>query len=221
MGHASSTAIMGECKRQGVWSVPANHSALALMGSVVIDLTPTPVKEAVIARVGTADKPILLAVVSLGTLLLAAVAGLLSRRRPSLGIVVQAGHDLTVQGSAVVAEGDVTLTAVNDVRIGAATSTSSRKASSKVVEQGFLDSDAVVSYGERTTTTRIDESGSTQSGQERSLVGSGRGNVSVTAGRALNVTGSDLAAGPLSHASRACTAPASVAAAPAAPTYVV
>ena len=38
IGHASSTAIMGECKRQGVWSIPENHSAFALMGSVVIDL---------------------------------------------------------------------------------------------------------------------------------------------------------------------------------------
>jgi hypothetical protein len=38
VGHASSTAIMGECKRQGVWTVPEHHSAFALMGSVVIDL---------------------------------------------------------------------------------------------------------------------------------------------------------------------------------------
>ena len=38
VGHASSTAIMGEVKRQGVWAVPAHHSAFALMGSVVIDL---------------------------------------------------------------------------------------------------------------------------------------------------------------------------------------
>lgn len=37
-GHASSTAILGECKRQGVWSVPEHHSAFALMGSVVLDL---------------------------------------------------------------------------------------------------------------------------------------------------------------------------------------
>lgn len=37
-GHASSTAILGECKRQGVWSVPEHHSAFALMGSVLIDL---------------------------------------------------------------------------------------------------------------------------------------------------------------------------------------
>ena len=38
VGHASSTAIMSEVKRQGVWSVPEHHSAFALMGSVVIDL---------------------------------------------------------------------------------------------------------------------------------------------------------------------------------------
>lgn len=38
VGHASSTAIMGECKRLGVWSVPEHHSAFALMGSVVLDL---------------------------------------------------------------------------------------------------------------------------------------------------------------------------------------
>ncbi len=37
-GHASSTAIMGECKRQGAWHLPEQHAAFALMGSVVIDL---------------------------------------------------------------------------------------------------------------------------------------------------------------------------------------
>ncbi len=38
LGHASSTAILGECKRRGVWSVPAHHSAFALMGTIVLDL---------------------------------------------------------------------------------------------------------------------------------------------------------------------------------------
>jgi hypothetical protein len=38
VGHNSSVAIMSECKRQGVWSVPEHHSAFAMMGSVVIDL---------------------------------------------------------------------------------------------------------------------------------------------------------------------------------------
>ncbi len=66
----------------------AAASPVLSVGSVVIDLTPTPVKEFVIAQVGTADKPILLATVSLATLALAAVAGLLSRRRPALGLGV-------------------------------------------------------------------------------------------------------------------------------------
>jgi len=63
----------------------AAASPVLSVGSVVIDLTPTPVKEYVIARVGTADKPILLATVSLATLALAALAGLLSRRHPAVG----------------------------------------------------------------------------------------------------------------------------------------
>src|SRR4051794_23871700 len=66
----------------------AAASPVLSVGSVVIDLTPTPVKEFVIAQVGTADKPILLATVSLATLALAAVAGLVSRRRPGVGVAV-------------------------------------------------------------------------------------------------------------------------------------
>lgn len=38
VGHASSTAIMGDCKRRGVWHLPAHHSAFSLMGSVTLDL---------------------------------------------------------------------------------------------------------------------------------------------------------------------------------------
>jgi hypothetical protein len=38
VGHKSSTAIMGDRKRQGVWSIPERHTAFALMGSVLIDL---------------------------------------------------------------------------------------------------------------------------------------------------------------------------------------
>jgi hypothetical protein len=44
VGHASSTAILGACKRRGVWQVPAHHSAFTLMGSITLDL-----REAVLA----------------------------------------------------------------------------------------------------------------------------------------------------------------------------
>jgi hypothetical protein len=64
---------------------PATSPVLSV-GSTVIDLTPTPLKELAIAKFGTADKAILLASVGLVTVLLAATAGLLSRRRPRVGL---------------------------------------------------------------------------------------------------------------------------------------
>jgi hypothetical protein len=36
--HESSWSVMGECKRQGAWLVPARHTAFAMMGSVLLDL---------------------------------------------------------------------------------------------------------------------------------------------------------------------------------------
>jgi len=64
---------------------PAASPVLAV-GSVVIDATPTPVKEYAVAQFGTSDKPILLATVTAVTLVAAAIAGVLSRRRVWLGI---------------------------------------------------------------------------------------------------------------------------------------
>lgn len=63
---------------------PAASPVLAV-GSQVIDLTPTPVKEWAVARFGTRDKPILIGSVSVGVVLLSAVAGLLARRRTAYG----------------------------------------------------------------------------------------------------------------------------------------
>ncbi|GAB3887479.1 molybdopterin-dependent oxidoreductase [Terrabacter terrigena] len=68
---------------------PAASPVLAI-GSTVIDLTPTPVKEWAIATFGTADKVVLQGSVLVGTLVLAAVAGLLARRRTpfAVGLIV-------------------------------------------------------------------------------------------------------------------------------------
>ena len=63
---------------------PASSPVLAV-GSTVIDLTPTPVKEWAVAEFGTKDKPILVGSVLLGALVLAAIAGILARRRFALG----------------------------------------------------------------------------------------------------------------------------------------
>ncbi len=66
---------------------PAASPVLAV-GSTVIDLTPTPVKEWAVARFGTADKPILVGSVMAGAVLLAAIGGVLARRRFGAGALV-------------------------------------------------------------------------------------------------------------------------------------
>jgi DMSO/TMAO reductase YedYZ molybdopterin-dependent catalytic subunit len=57
-----------------------------IVGSQIIDWTPTPVKEWAIAIFGSADKPILLTCVALGTIAVAGVAGALAHRRLILGV---------------------------------------------------------------------------------------------------------------------------------------
>jgi len=81
-------AITGTAAGQLVAALtnPAAAPVLAV-GSTVIDLTPTPVKEWAVSHFGTHDKTILVGSVLAGTLLLAAGAGLLSRRRPRLGLL--------------------------------------------------------------------------------------------------------------------------------------
>jgi DMSO/TMAO reductase YedYZ molybdopterin-dependent catalytic subunit len=64
---------------------PASSPVLAI-GSTVIDATPTPVKEWAVRQFGTADKPILIGNVLVVTLLGAALAGVLARRRLGLGL---------------------------------------------------------------------------------------------------------------------------------------
>ena len=64
---------------------PASAPVLAI-GSTVIDATPTPVKEWAVREFGTADKPILIGNVLVVTLLGAALAGVLARRRLRVGL---------------------------------------------------------------------------------------------------------------------------------------
>ena len=66
---------------------PASSPVLAV-GSTVIDLTPTPMKEWAVREFGTRDKPILIGSVMLATLLLTAVAGVIARRRFALGAAI-------------------------------------------------------------------------------------------------------------------------------------
>ncbi|WP_310529565.1 molybdopterin-dependent oxidoreductase [Nocardioides sp.] len=68
-------------------TVPAASPVLAV-GSTVIDLTPTPVKEWAIKNFGTADKPILIGSVMLGVLILAGIAGIVAARRLTAGLLM-------------------------------------------------------------------------------------------------------------------------------------
>src|SRR5688572_18118190 len=63
---------------------PAASPVLAI-GSTVIDLTPTPMKQWAIETFGTKDKPILIGSVLLGALGFAALAGVLTRIRFLVG----------------------------------------------------------------------------------------------------------------------------------------
>ena len=68
--------------------VSPESSPVLAVGSTVIDLTPTPVKEWAVAQFGTADKPILIGSVAIGTLLIAGGIGLVARTHRSLGLAL-------------------------------------------------------------------------------------------------------------------------------------
>ncbi len=71
-------------------TVPASSPVLAV-GSTVIDLTPTPLKEWAIRQFGTADKLVLVGSVLIVVLLLAAVAGIVAAKRETAGLLIVVG----------------------------------------------------------------------------------------------------------------------------------
>lgn len=84
LGHFAATLI-----------APASSPVL-VVGSTLIDLAPAPVKIAVINWFGNADKPLLVILVTLGTLGLAAFAGIVSRRSPAAGVGIVFGLGVVV-----------------------------------------------------------------------------------------------------------------------------
>ena len=106
-----------------------------------------------------------------------------------------AGRDLTVTGSAVAADQDVSLRAGRDVEIGAATETDSHYQLKEKKKSGLMSSGGIgFTVGKQSTRHEIDEKGTTQS-QSVSTVGSSQGSVDITAGNRLHVGGADLVAG--------------------------
>src|SRR4051794_41434321 len=56
---------------------------VVVVGSVLVDAAPTPVKEVAVATLGTADKPVLLGGIGVVLAALAAGAGVVARRKPA------------------------------------------------------------------------------------------------------------------------------------------
>ncbi|WP_256844589.1 MULTISPECIES: hemagglutinin repeat-containing protein [unclassified Pantoea] len=110
-------------------------------------------------------------------------------------VAVIAGRDLTVTGSAVAADQDVSLRAGRDVEIGAATETDSHYQLKEKKKSGLMSSGGIgFTVGKQSTRHEIDEKGTTQS-QSVSTIGSSQGSVDITAGNRLHVGGADLVAG--------------------------
>ena len=81
--------------------VSPEASPVLAVGSTVIDLTPTPVKEWAVAHFGTSDKPILIGSVAIGTLLIAAGIGFVARNHRTLGLALLGALAMTSVFAAV------------------------------------------------------------------------------------------------------------------------
>ncbi|HDR2667423.1 TPA: contact-dependent inhibition effector tRNA nuclease [Escherichia coli] len=109
-------------------------------------------------------------------------------------VTVNAGDNLTVQGSDVVADRDVSLAAGNHVDVLAATSTDTSWRFKETKKSGLTGTGGIgFTTGSSKTTHDRREAGTTQS-QSASTIGSTAGNVSITAGKQAHISGSDVIA---------------------------
>ncbi len=106
-------------------------------------------------------------------------------------VTASAGRDLTVQGSTVAATNDVNLQAGRNLTVTTAENTSSSHSYEETTKSGFGATGSGISYGTRDQKDTINDNAVTQTG---SMVGSTGGNVNLSAGNALKVTGSQVIA---------------------------
>ncbi|HLO65574.1 MAG TPA: hemagglutinin repeat-containing protein [Holophaga sp.] len=107
---------------------------------------------------------------------------------------MRAHQDLTVQGSQIASTGDASLKADGAVRIQAATSTSRVSGFDHATHSGLSSSGGLgFSFGSRERKDAFEQDRTTQS-QNRSLVGSTDGNLTITGRDSVRVSGSSLVA---------------------------
>jgi filamentous hemagglutinin len=115
------------------------------------------------------------------------------------GVKIVSGKDINVTGSNIVGTNDVTLNAAHDVNITTSQDTQATQTDYSKSEYGFLSGITALnqldgglqgySFGTRKTT---DDQQSTQVTNNGSMIGSVSGNLTVTAGDDLHVTGSTV-----------------------------
>ncbi|WGY72835.1 hemagglutinin repeat-containing protein [Burkholderia cepacia] len=108
------------------------------------------------------------------------------------GVNIVSGKDVNVQGSTIVGTNDVTLTAARNVTVTTLQDTLQSSSYYDKKESGLMSGGGLsVSIGSSSLKTN---SQSTEVSNNGSTIGSLKGNVNVTAGNDLHVTGSDLIA---------------------------
>ncbi|SAE16094.1 Contact-dependent inhibitor A [Enterobacter cloacae] len=109
-------------------------------------------------------------------------------------VTVSAGNNLLVKGSAVAGDGDVALSAGNNVDIVAATNTDTSWRFKETKKSGLMGTGGIgFTIGSSKTTHDLREQGTTQS-ESFSTVGSTGGNVSIAAGKQAHIGGADIIA---------------------------
>ncbi|WP_341317437.1 hemagglutinin repeat-containing protein [Paraburkholderia sp. IMGN_8] len=107
-------------------------------------------------------------------------------------VTVQAGEDLTIRGSNVVGTNDVKLGAVGNVNITTSQNTATQDSYYHQTQSGLMTGGLNVTIGHSSLT---DTDHATSVTNNASVIGSSTGNVSITAGHDLGVTGSNVIAG--------------------------
>ncbi|WP_305145899.1 hemagglutinin repeat-containing protein [Enterobacter pasteurii] len=109
-------------------------------------------------------------------------------------VTVSAGNNLRVSGSAVAGDGDVALSAGNNVDIVAATNTDTSWRFKETKKSGLMGTGGIgFTIGSSKTTHDLREQGTTQS-ESFSTVGSTGGSVSISAGKQAHIGGADIIA---------------------------
>ncbi|WP_232449889.1 two-partner secretion domain-containing protein [Burkholderia ubonensis] len=108
------------------------------------------------------------------------------------GVNIVSGKDINVAGSTIVGTNDVALNAARDVNIKTSQDTTQSSRYYHKQQSGLMTSGLTVSFGNNKLATTDQASSVTNNA---SAVGSINGNLSISAGNTLHVTGSDLVAG--------------------------